>query len=648
MKSFILFLRNFTTSFLIILFVFLPTIQAKAEQMSAYGSIVGKSGPVLTAITTCTINLIISAVKQSGTTLEDEAVKQAELAIPVRIAGTTSPKNDATTKLKNTDSDFEKYCVNPIAKAAGQVLIAYATQLTVDWINSGFDGKAAFPQSLDDMLNGMKKKALGDLSAKIGDNEGAFPFGKATLKSILTGVHSTFDNSAKSDMSKILSKQGFTTINFGAHLTDGGWDAFNGAFKENNNPIGFLFQTKEELGRQTKNTDYDPATDLKNMIARGNGFMDQRKCVNPSTFNKLRDDPSKCLKWQTVTPGSIISDQLKTALGSQNKLLTNSSVFGGDLNASLTLIFDSLMSELTKEGLACLAGASGNLWNCPSSPDYVPSEDPGTSDANPIEDGAYTNDQNQTNTTQSDIIGGSVCGQTNSGDWRSAYPRFDLLAPDTSTTTGIQGLIIKEERFWMLIHQQNEVIDMIIPAIYQLDYCIPGPHPIDSGLETTAVNDIMTKFNDYDDLKETSGTILSVKHAQFFNDVLGVKVMPNEKIVKMTDVQKIVKNMVHNYILALKEEYKNNIYLSSYGQSVAEFNKIPYYQQIYSDNQEKMKHTSTVISQLKMIQSRVDGLSPRKAYITDTSTGITHLNMKYDMVNKMFNNIIPDLDVAPY
>lgn len=145
---------------------------------------------------------------------------------------------------------------------------------------------------------------------------------------------------------------------------NGGWSAwFATTQNDNNNPIGYTYSVSKLIEEKTKAEKEQAQTEL----IQNNGFLSQRKCVKygaieavaPVLSGDLRSDENKallakyhdksnCIKWEVVTPGSIIKDQLSTYLTSPIRQLE----LADDINKVLNSVFEKLLNNLQSQGLS--------------------------------------------------------------------------------------------------------------------------------------------------------------------------------------------------------------------------------------------------------------------------------------------------------
>ncbi len=384
-------------------------------------------------------------------------------------------------------------CTKAVERAAAQTIIKELTMNTVNWINNGFTGRSPlYVQDSNTFLQQLQKKIVGNFALNISDPT-KFPFGKMVLKDIVARTHSYFESANEYSTLNFLSRfrPGATDAAFSADFSVGGFEGLMSLGLPNNNPFGFSLAANSEIYNRTVGTSLSQAEDFRFQIQRNGGFLDLKQCADPASYQsnsspKIAADAQKkllnsknlssseiaslqrtvsdntCRVWKTTTPGSVVADQLNQVLGSPLRQLE----YGNDLQASLTVIFDALINQLVNKGLSALSEKS--------------------SDNNYYEN----NDNFASNITITNNINGD--GPDLNGSWLEQGENFNIF-------TDIPKLMLNESNpkgtptdpspyawnawnpandgFQEALEKQIIVTEKLIPAIYMLDLCIPGPRP---------------------------------------------------------------------------------------------------------------------------------------------------------------------------
>lgn len=147
----------------------------------------------------------------------------------------------------------------------------------------------------------------------------------------------------------------------------------------------------------------------------------------------------RCLKDKTVTPGSIIAEQVAGITGSTQGQLE----LADSLNEVLTSFFDRLVNNLFSRGLAALGGRGTG------------------SDPNGLAGLNVVLDSNGNTIMTSNVSGASGI----SGD-------FDISRPQHT-----YAILKTQYNFLNRTYDAHMAINEIIPTLGRLDYCFPGPNP---------------------------------------------------------------------------------------------------------------------------------------------------------------------------
>ena len=639
-------------AFALILALFVPIVavpvQVKADSnVTDFSRLAGTAAPVLTAITSCALNLLFN--KAYVTTKSKVDAAESIMDAPVYIGDGTevAAYNQNLTALQNQKKAL---CLVPIERAAAQVILNTITTETINWINGGMNGQPLYSQNLGASLGDMQNNALVKLAADLSDPN-SYPFGKDILKAALATFHTTYQQSSVSDINATIGANfpGKSLKDFSNNLLLGGWGAFDSGFKPNNNAIGFNFQTQDHMIAQLQGTAYSQAQALKDQLNWGHGFLSQTKCSDPSfdptlatttldTITGKMSDSHTVIqnvcqgKTIVTTPGDTISASLSKALGSQTDALN----LGQNLDASITSIFNAMITKLLQNGLTSLSDDTGNNSNADT-----------TSDTN---SGAA-----QQATITGNATAGSLCGVNSSTDWWNQFPQFDLyhdlvnnMATSTDSLGNIvtvtnPGLITREQQLKYVLVDQDNVIQWIEKAIYTADLCIPGPSSLsDTNIKNKIYGNIMQIYNypgsDVDQVNE-------IYNAQFLSDNLGIRYFPNDKLKSPSAVQKIIKTVISRYYDALMSEYGNLNLIQSYSKVQDYYGKLASYEQQEADNQAKIGLIDGTTAQLNTIESGINNTTNdyNNGKLTSTQEAA-----RLEKIKEQFEALIPDLDVSPY
>ena len=237
-----------------------------------------------------------------------------------------------------------------------------------------------------------------------------------------------------------------------------------------------------------------------------------------SSVTALNSDgtPDDCVEWQVITPGSVIQDKISTYVNSPERQLE----LADTINKSLNALFTALISKLQHEGLSSLGsniedfsngtgGIGANKIYDTSGTDITQSlttasgfsgpfditKDLGNLYTKPVALGYWDASTNKTDNIMEPYLSIGV-GTKNSFYEVSVAGNKSLFEGNTSWTKGERAFFDGEtwkkgvptyvlEKKGILQNQQDyinnaqkvlKVIPKTMPAIGELEYCIPGPN----------------------------------------------------------------------------------------------------------------------------------------------------------------------------
>lgn len=133
---------------------------------------------------------------------------------------------------------------------------------------------------------------------------------------------------------------------FFENFENGGWIAYNEAWQPQNNYFGLMIMAHDEMVIEAAKK---KEAAINEGLASG-GFLNQKRCVQYEQLPLDVYGPPKCLKYETVTPGSIIGDKAARALAADEEWIKN-------IKSWVAAITNAIINRLIKEGLS-LMGAS--------------------------------------------------------------------------------------------------------------------------------------------------------------------------------------------------------------------------------------------------------------------------------------------------
>ena len=403
----------------------------------------------------------------------------------------------------NATLDNAKKCLDSAAYNVGKAMVADMTKSTLNWVNSGFAGNPLYTQDVGSYLKTIKNEKL---KSFLTDVQTSNPIFGNDLRSIITQqVTGKSDGRLGKPMNTPEAQEYRSFMN---DFTHGGWDSLLGITQNpNNNPIGAYFSAIDKVSTQI-DTAQNQTTDE---INRNNGFLDMKKCVErepqradgglvaclatvdqkvsdyvktcmasygggdkktctdkamvlyEKDYNKCRNSNgyngnslAKCTKWQTVTPGSIIAEQVGFITNSSTRQAENIDSY----NELLQSFFSKLFNKLLTKGLAGSRSSGG----------FTVSSEFGGPGANVV----LGSDGNTIN-TQPDL------GLSNLEDLAQ---KFDISRPQQ-----LRKIVQDQYDFINIVRDIQTVMPRLTAQLGHLDYCFPGPNPTwQKGLDDNLAN----------------------------------------------------------------------------------------------------------------------------------------------------------------
>lgn len=307
-----------------------------------------------------------------------------------------------------TSLNLKEFTLDAIAYAIAKQILRQIVSETVNWINSGFEGNPAFLSDPAGFFLGIGDELLGkflesmeltnflcspfSIDVRIAIAFRYRPFSKRVPSCTLTSVIRNSQNAIEG-----ANINGFTAGDF----RQGGWPAFVSMTTEpQNNQYGAFIEADNELSIRIGNK-----TLLKqNDLLQGKGFLSWEKCTDipmsngtnslgpvqnttpaptaseelgfidrdltsqagtapgvPSNYVQVNAPLVPQKKCETQTPGSVISGQLETTLGSPIRELE----LADEINEIMNALFAQLIKQVLIGGLRAATGQG------PSDPDSV-------------------------------------------------------------------------------------------------------------------------------------------------------------------------------------------------------------------------------------------------------------------------------------
>lgn len=237
----------------------------------------------------------------------------------------TNDQNQQTTNIINC-------VVRGLARAAIQTI----TSQTVNWINSGFEGKPAFVQNFNEFFSNVADQAAGEFIQGSALSFLCSPFQLEVRVAIaMSYAQRNVANAQTCTLSNVVDNvEGFVKGNF----SDGGWPGLISFTTEpSNNPFGAYMTAQARLNNQIL---FD-TTEASRKISPG-GFLSKEEC----------DPPGSQTNCKIVTPGSTI----ESALESTFKANLDSLQLADSINSIISALANQLITKTLYEGLSNVSG----------------------------------------------------------------------------------------------------------------------------------------------------------------------------------------------------------------------------------------------------------------------------------------------------
>jgi hypothetical protein len=321
-------------------------------------------------------------------TAEDAAVQTEDAA--AQTAGT----GGVLAQLGIATDSWYMQLLDEVLMAVARKALGEITKSTLGWINSGFHGSPLFIENPGSFFNDIAKSEIKNIVDTFGYDKLKFPFGRDFALNTIATYKSTLENNSAYTLSNVI-KDSTVLHQYQNDFNFGGWNGFliNTQYPQNNY-LGFQMKATEELAKKVQGTAKTAVQKVQDILQQGQGFLSPQKCMDEGTnynngvnefqkplfpekkyrdehpssvctdqdcldrwardYEKAKEDWAKdntCKNLVNTTPGSVVSNQITMALGSQFR----QSELGAAMGNSLSAIFDALLNKFLGDGLNSLA-----------------------------------------------------------------------------------------------------------------------------------------------------------------------------------------------------------------------------------------------------------------------------------------------------
>lgn len=249
------------------------------------------------------------------------------------------------TAIADYSSMLKEYGLDTVAGQMVNLVIEKMSASTINWINRGFKGSPAFVTNPEAYFLDIGDKMAGQYIFRNPNLN--FLCGPISAKIRLALTQNYLQ---ERQWECTLTQVGKNMDNFMSNFENGGWDSFfEVSQRQQNNPIGAYLQAENELNLQIATRQETKERELN----WGKGFMSFQKCKGASSDSSsdvgyvegqgyvTSSESLSSTDCETVTPGSVIADQLGNTL----KIPLDKLAAADEINEMIS----ALMTQLTKQ-----------------------------------------------------------------------------------------------------------------------------------------------------------------------------------------------------------------------------------------------------------------------------------------------------------
>jgi hypothetical protein len=324
---------------------------------------------------------------------------------------TTTGATADVTQTAFTIKDFAKDILKQVIMSIEKRLLAQMTKSTVNWINSGFHGSPLFLENPESFFKDIAKYEMKNFINTTGYDQARFPFGKDFALNVINSYKQKADSNLEYTLSKALNNNPQLVSQYRSNFLYGGWNGFliNTQYPQNNY-VGYQIIATDQLARKLDGISQNNVQKVQTALQEGMGFLSPQTCPDNNgnnEYNKVMANqfkrpvftPKKIYKFEatvpniingeynpeyikqkeaydrqyqididaekeewsnkntclsglvTTTPGSVVANQITTALSSNFR----QTELGAAVGSSMSAIFDALLKSLLDKGLNSLA-----------------------------------------------------------------------------------------------------------------------------------------------------------------------------------------------------------------------------------------------------------------------------------------------------
>lgn len=261
---------------------------------------------------------------------------------------------------------LKEYGLDTVGYTAAQIVLKKLTAKTVNWINSGFKGNPAYPTNPKQFFLDVGDDVASNILSSTKLNKICAPF-KAKVRIALVKNYLSEDENYSCTLTTLKNNYDAFTQDF----SQGGWNGwFEVTQNSGGNPFGVYFSAQSELLKKVSNEKGEYKTELE----QGKGILSLKRCPPAGLVTQAMIDQTKALiamgnlkaensavagkkvgdctvPKETVTPGTLINDQLTKSLGATWEKLGAAD--------EISEIMTALVTQLVEKALGSAKGLRG-------------------------------------------------------------------------------------------------------------------------------------------------------------------------------------------------------------------------------------------------------------------------------------------------
>lgn len=242
-----------------------------------------------------------------------------------------------------------------ITYATMQQILNQLTASTVNWINSGFKGKPSYVTDSGQFFLDIADNVVSYELSNTGLSRLCSPF-RAQVRLALAKTYMNRNQSYSCSLG-VLEQNFESFIN---NFDEGGWDAwFAVTQNDSGNPYGSYIEAQSQIDRKID----EQVQKYNKQLDWGRGVFSFERCMPGTKMSQAQIDNGEdyggvgvgnCQPWdkETVTPGTVIDNQLSEALGSSWKRLQAAD--------EINEIIGALVSQFTNKIISGVGGLLGS------------------------------------------------------------------------------------------------------------------------------------------------------------------------------------------------------------------------------------------------------------------------------------------------